>query len=137
MVGSLPAANGGGDIPRSEKVKGIRQSVEDGQDRDDVEGVANMVNDWVDIGEKRLNEVEGNSNWGTVLVVQNTDTKLESSTDRDCINEEEHVSKTIMMEKEVDGKKKEYNKILSMKKGNGVEMIRPNKSVEVEGFMRS
>ena len=84
---------------------GIRQSIEDGQDRDDVEGVANMVNDWVDIGEKHLNEVEGNSNWGTELVVQNTDTKLESTTGGDCINEEEHVSETIMMEKEVDGKK--------------------------------
>ncbi|KAF5957774.1 hypothetical protein HYC85_004999 [Camellia sinensis] len=64
-----------------------------------------MEDDWVDTRKKRLNEVGGNSNWGTVLVVQNTDTKLESSTGGDCINEDEHVFEIIMMEKEVDGNK--------------------------------
>ncbi|KAI8001219.1 Cysteine-rich receptor-like protein kinase 25 [Camellia lanceoleosa] len=117
MVGSLPATNGGEEKPRSEKVKGIRQSVKDGQDRDDMEEAADVEDNWVDTWKKCLNEVEGNSNWGTVLVVQNTDTILESSTDGDYINEEEHVSETIMMENEVDGKKEEYNNILSMKKG--------------------
>ncbi|KAF5957381.1 hypothetical protein HYC85_004606 [Camellia sinensis] len=108
MVGSLPAAIGGREMQRREKVKGVRQNVEDGQQRDDVEGAADVEVEWVDTGEKCLNEVEGNSNWGTALVAQNTASILESPTDGDCINEKEHVSETIMMEKEVAEKKEEY-----------------------------